>query len=177
MMVQIANLLIVLGLVLQADGDARALETLATRVAAYVELHRREEARLPALDPASDAAQISRHQVALAARLGSARHGAREGDIFVPEAAARLRRILAPHFAGAEGARARAAMFEEMPARVLLRVNEIYPDVPLAIVPPRILNDLPRLPEELEYRFIGRYLILRDVHANTVVDFAADVIP
>jgi hypothetical protein len=31
--------------------------------------------------------------------------------------------------------------------------------------------NLPQLPEELEYRIIGKDMILRDVHANIVVDF------
>ena len=133
---------------------------------------------MPPLDPASGAARIARHQSDLATRMRAARPQAKQGDMFSPEIAARFRSILAPHFRGVDGARARAAMFEEMPPRVSLQVNEVYPAaVPLAIVPPRILNDLPSLPEELEYRFIGRYLILRDVHANMVVDFLPEVIP
>ena len=34
-----------------------------------------------------------------------------------------------------------------------------------------LLANLPKLPEDLEYRIIGHTLILRDVHANIIVDY------
>ena len=38
-----------------------------------------------------------------------------------------------------------------------LKVNGRYPDaVPLSTVPPQVLKGLPNLPEELQYRFVGR---------------------
>ena len=42
---------------------------------------------------------------------------------------------------------------------------------------PGFLWTLPALPEELQYRFVGRDLILLDVHANLVVDILRDAIP
>ena len=36
--------------------------------------------------------------------------------------------------------------------------------------PPNLLKELHQLPDDLEYRFVGRDLILRDVKANTIVD-------
>jgi hypothetical protein len=39
-----------------------------------------------------------------------------------------------------------------------------------------LLDVLPRLPEELEYRFVGRDLILRDVKANLIVDFIPGIL-
>jgi hypothetical protein len=38
-------------------------------------------------------------------------------------------------------------------------------------VPPQVLQQLPKLPEELEYRFIQRTLILFDPHAHIIADF------
>ncbi len=53
-----------------------------------------------------------------------------------------------------------------------MKVNARYPeDAPLPTVPPNLLASLPQLPEDLEYRILGRNLILRDVHANVIVDF------
>jgi hypothetical protein len=43
-------------------------------------------------------------------------------------------------------------------------------------VPPNLLADLPKLPEDLEYRVIDRHLILRDVHANVIVDYVPNAI-
>jgi hypothetical protein len=43
--------------------------------------------------------------------------------------------------------------------------------VPISTVPPQVLAALPRLPEELEYRFIQNSLILFDSHAHIIADF------
>ena len=48
---------------------------------------------------------------------------------------------------------------------------------PLATVPPLILNRLQPLPDGLEYRFMGRDLILRDSKANLIVDFVHEAVP
>ena len=37
-------------------------------------------------------------------------------------------------------------------------------------VPPNILAALPKLPEDLEYRFVNRHMILLDTHAH-IVDY------
>ena len=44
-------------------------------------------------------------------------------------------------------------------------------------VPPQVLLSLPKLPEELEYRFVGRHVILLDVHAHTIADFIDNAFP
>jgi hypothetical protein len=57
-------------------------------------------------------------------------------------------------------------------------VNAEYPEkAPLATLPPLILNRLQRLPEGLEYRFLGRDLILHDAKANLIVDFVHEAVP
>jgi hypothetical protein len=43
-------------------------------------------------------------------------------------------------------------------------------------MPPTVLVNLPSLPDEVEFRFVGKYLILRDTHADVIVDFIADAI-
>ena len=59
-----------------------------------------------------------------------------------------------------------------------LTVNMTYPSkLPLATVPAKLLRALPDLPPELEYRIVGRSLLLRDVKANIVVDFVRDAVP
>jgi hypothetical protein len=67
---------------------------------------------------------------------------------------------------------------DENPGTMKLRVNTRYPDtVPLSTVPPQVLQGLPDLPEEMEYRFIGNGLILNDVHAHLIADFVEDALP
>jgi hypothetical protein len=38
-------------------------------------------------------------------------------------------------------------------------------------MPPQVLKQLPKLPEELEYRFVRTNLILFDPHAHTIPDW------
>jgi hypothetical protein len=57
-------------------------------------------------------------------------------------------------------------------------VNADYPaGRSIPVMPPCLLAELPPLPEELQYRFVGRDLILWDVHAGLIVDFVPNAIP
>jgi hypothetical protein len=57
------------------------------------------------------------------------------------------------------------------------KVNSRYPeDAPRSTVPPDLLAKLPPLPETLEYRFVGRTLILYDAEADLIVDYATGVV-
>ena len=57
-------------------------------------------------------------------------------------------------------------------------MNSEYPDnAPLSTVPPQMLQGLPTLPEGLEYRFLGKRLLLIDSHARIVADIVERVIP
>jgi hypothetical protein len=62
--------------------------------------------------------------------------------------------------------------------KLKVKVNARYPDsVPLTTIPPEVLQTLPKLTEDLEYRFVGDWLILLDTHAHVVVDYLEDVLP
>jgi hypothetical protein len=57
------------------------------------------------------------------------------------------------------------------------KVNSPYPDKqPLSSVPPNVLASLPQLPKDIEYRFVGKHLILRDVRANLIIDYMPNAI-
>jgi hypothetical protein len=59
-----------------------------------------------------------------------------------------------------------------------LRVNQLYPaSVPFTSVPPSLLQNLPKLPEEIAYRVAGHDFVLMDVPANLVLDLIPGVIP
>ncbi len=113
--------------------------------------------------------------------MRSARAGAQPGDIFTPEARPVIRRLLATVFGGAEGQQLKASIMDENvidPEELKVGVNSRYPDaVPLATIPPEVLQTLPKLSEDLEYRFIGDWLILLDTHAHVVADYIKDVLP
>jgi hypothetical protein len=44
-------------------------------------------------------------------------------------------------------------------------------------MPPKVLEVLPKLPETLEYRFVGERLILFDNHAHLMVDYVDRALP
>jgi len=47
----------------------------------------------------------------------------------------------------------------------------------MATMPPSLLKVLPPLPKELEYRILGRYLIVRDVDASLILDYIPAAVP
>jgi len=103
---------------------------------------------------------------------------ARRGDLFTPAGELAIRRILAEAFSGPDGGKFKSTIMDENPSTVKLTVNGRYPDdVPLSTMPPQVLARLPKLPEELEYRFIGARLILLDVHAHTAADYIENILP
>ena len=98
------------------------------------------------------------------------------GDIF-GDAAPYFKRII-ERDAQTRGLRDAYAAMQEVPAKSPPTVNALYPEkAALATVPPLILVNLPRLPDGLEYRFMGRDLILRDREANLIVDFIPGAVP
>ena len=44
-------------------------------------------------------------------------------------------------------------------------------------MPPSLLLRLPKLPKELEYRFVGRTLVLVDRGGNVILDYIKEAVP
>jgi hypothetical protein len=155
----------------RVNANARALAEVRSRIATYAGLHRELEATLPPLSKDATAEQIDKHHRALAQLLQQARRGAKPGDIFTPAARSVIRRLLDVVLRGPDGVALRASIRDENPGSLSIAVNARYPDsVPLATMPTKVLEGLPKLPRELEYRFLGDRLILLDVHPHLIVD-------
>jgi hypothetical protein len=147
------------------------------RLNVYMDLRQKVENGLPKMDDTSDPAKISAREKALGDAIRNARPGAKPGDVFSEAAVKEFRRIIEENFNSRPPAD-QGAVLEEVPMKVVPRVNDSYPtDMPLATVPPSLLLNLPTLPEVLEYRFLGRHFILRDVKANVIVDVVPDAVP
>jgi len=146
-------------------------------VRAYIKIHNAADARVPSLKETSDPKQLSGREKALADEIRVERAGAQQGDVFSPSAAKEIGIVVADDFSG-RPLRDQKAILVEVPVKVPPAINTDYPTtLPLATVPPSLLLKLPTLPEELEYRFLGRHLILRDIKANLIVDFIPNVVP
>ena len=150
---------------LQVWGDVAS--DFAARVQSYFDLRSKLEEGLPPRRVTEDVAEIRRTRRALARAIQAARHGAREGDIFSPAISREFRQVLAIE----TNARTWAVIMDDNPGEFSHKINGIYPDgKPYSTVPGTILAALPRLPDGVEYRFLGRHLILLDVHAGVILD-------
>jgi hypothetical protein len=153
-------------IVVQGTFDAETLVEFNRRVQDYAALRSRLEVGLPPLVVTTDADEIETFEHRLADRIRHAR-GSRRGQIFADAMEGQVKRMMV---ARADQATI-AAIMEDGPGEVDIDVNETYDKKhALATMPPNLLLLLPDLPKDLEYRFIGRHLVIRDVRANIVVD-------
>jgi hypothetical protein len=160
------------------NADARTLAEFQERVRQFVELHKKAEAALPRLPQEATPEQIDRNQRELGRLIREARPTAKPGDIFTPAMQAFVRSLLVKLFAGPEGAQLRASIMDENPQGIIVKVNDRYPDeVPFSTMPPQVLGTLPKMPEEMEYRFVGSNLVILDSHAHIIADFIPKVLP
>jgi hypothetical protein len=164
------------------ESEARALATMNDRLKEYLEMHNTLEQSLPKLSKSATPEQIDQNQRALQKKVQESRATAKQGDIFTPDSQPVIKRLLADVFEGLGGKELKASIMDHdtppTAAELRLTVNGRYPDtVPLSTVPAQVLQTLPKLTEELEYRFIGDSLILLDVDAHVIADFIEDVIP
>jgi hypothetical protein len=161
----------------EAQTNSAVAKDFENRVAKYLTLRKKEAGGSPKSTNSPDQLADQRH--AAAARLREARVDAKQGDIFTPEISDYFKRQIAASLTGPEGARTRKSLQHAEPVRgISLQVNQPYPDgLPLQSMPPTLLMNLPKLPKELEYRIVGRDLILYDTVPNMVVDFIPGAVP
>ena len=159
------------------NPHAAALKEFGDRTRAYMDLHNRLAARVPALPAQASAEQIDRHRLALANAIRAARPRARQGEIFTPPVVPQFRTVIRSDLKSRDTRQAMAAL-QEVPPTLTITVNDRWPpNAARAPVPPRLLNSLYRLPDGLEYRFLGRHLVLVDSTANLIVDYISNVVP
>jgi hypothetical protein len=168
------------------DGTAEAVtKEFKDRVERYWEIHKKAEAAAPPIDKKKeDPAAILEHENAVSAGIRAARANAAEGEIFTAPVQKALASAINQELSSGRGKQAREMILgegnpknPESPAKINLVVNGKYPsNAPLSTVPPSVLLNLPKLPEGLEYRFVGRHLILFDSKANLIVDILRNAI-
>jgi hypothetical protein len=158
-----------------APKDPKLAADFAARVEKYVELRKKADDSAPPLKETRDPAKIKAAQQALVERIGAARSDAKQGDIFTPEIAAYFRHLVRPE---SKETGTKEIMKEDKVGTVPFKINGPYPDEkPLVTAPPNILGALPPLPKDIEYRFVGKHLILRDSRANSIIDYMLNAIP
>lgn len=153
------------------------MDAFMERVTAYVALRTAAEQTLPKLADTRDPVKLTAQQKALAAAVIAKRAGVKTGDVFVKESQPHFTRLVRDNFSRRSRAD-RKALLKDVPAGTRVQVNAEYPDgLPVVTIPPSLLRALPALSEELEFRIVGRDLILLDVRSGVVVDMLPGVVP
>ena len=186
MMLGIAGIVLVVAIGCQKEQETKPAEPIAAasadfqkRVDAYIAIRKRLVDSVGALDPTRSQQEIATRATGLAQAILAARTQAKQGDIFTPEIATIFASLIKEEYRRRADTviETREDQQDELPDFVP-QVNQIYPTTyPLATFPPALLPLLPKLPEEVEYRVVQKYLVLRDIEANVIIDFMPNAVP
>ena len=149
------------------NANAAIAAKFEQNVANYMRVRQKAMAGLSVPKNTDSPAKIAEFQKQLAANIRALR----------ANAVGLFRNLVAIAMRGRDGALIRTSFEHAEPIQgVRFDVNAAYPDgLPLQSMPPSLLLNLPQLSKELEYRFVGRELILRDAPANLIVDVIPDL--
>jgi hypothetical protein len=158
--------------------DDAALNGFETAVADYVKLRQSLGEEIPPLRVTSNPAEYIATSDMLAVAIQRARPDLKQGDFFKPEVVKVIQARIAEALRNLDFAAIVGENDPEERSRSNVKTYARFPDAgPLATMPPSVLQVLPQLPDWLEYRFVGRVLILRDSHARLILDFIPNAVP
>jgi len=161
-----------------SSTDKVAVKRFEERVKNYMKLRNAMKSKLPKLSKEATPQQIESYRENLEAGVRNTRTGAKRGDLFNHEGSDYIRRTLNVNFTGKDRVELRNIVFEGETATVKVRVNYPYPDqAELVEMPPTVLLNLPQLPPEVTYRFVGRNLLLVDGETNLILDYMTNALP
>lgn len=159
-------------------------EAFAAQLKKYVEATRPLRAAAEKVPkgntPTGQAAALEKRNAALAADILALRPNAKPGEMFTPEGAAAIKKALEGAFQGPGADTIRDAMEEQNdPALYKAQASKVVMNRPIGApqLPAILLADLPQLPKEVEYRFVGRTLLLTDAETTCVLDYIEQVFP
>ena len=162
-------------------AEARAVGVFTEAVEAYAGVRRRFDRGFPPEWMPDEMEGSEMVAAELAAMLRDTRPNARVGDFFEPTVAGAFRYRIATalreedyDLAAVSGADDEGS---DLPEPRRLAVNRPLPWGVGGDTWPAAVRALPPLPRELEYRFVGRDLILLDTRANLVVDILELALP
>lgn len=160
------------------SGDAAAIKQFDAAIASYMTLRRnlKTEVRGPVKN--SSSAQLTDATDALAGAIQRARRDAKVGSIFGEPVASMIKRRIASAARSEQLVAVLADIDDEGAPGPAPQVHLRLPvTAQMATMPVALLEVLPTLPKELEYRILGGYLILRDVDASLILDYIPAAVP
>ena len=160
------------------SGDAAALKQFDAAIAKYMAMRQKLASEVSGPVKNSSSTQVNNASDALAGGIERSRQGAKVGSIFTPSVAAVIKRRIADTVRTEQLAATLADIDDEGTSGPSPKVHLRLPvTAQMATMPPALLKVLPPLPKALEYRILGRYLILRDVDASLILDYIPTAVP
>lgn len=158
--------------------DQQMVKAFEKRAAGYASLRGKVEGRLPKLSKTASIEEINAHKLALRNAIQKERENAKLGEIFAPESAALIRKMIKSEFKGWEGSEIRKTVLEAETGAAPLKINAPFPDsAELVEMSPSLLLSLPQLPRSMRYRFIGRNLAILDRDNALIIDYMTNALP
>ena len=154
--------------------DDEAIQQFQQAADDYALMHRYLERALPSVKVTADTETLRQAIATMAAAVRLARAGAKPGDLFSPAVAEVLRDRIARSLER-QGLTPWDVLADQLAdtgpvGAPVLTVNGPFPWKLAAGMNPAVLQALPPLPPELQYRMVGSDLVLIDVHAGLIVD-------
>lgn len=147
------------------------------RLQEYLELREALSNKVKPLSPTADSAELTTRQEALAVAMKGARKNAKHGDL-VPKLIADQIASIVRADRKRRAPVAKSAALDEVPNLPAPAINRTYPaEAALPTVPPLLLAKLPKLPDNLQYRFYGRHVVILDGDLQIITDYISNVLP
>ena len=159
-------------------AEAAPIAEFHKAIADYMALRRSLRNEVPGPVRDSTSSQLNNASDALAGAIQRARAKAQVGAIFSEPVAAIIKRRIADTVRTEKMRSTLADIDDEGATASTPKVHLRLPiSEQLATMPPSLLVILPPLPKELEYRILGRHLVLRDVDASIILDYSPAAVP
>lgn len=163
----------------EESSPSAALRHFQTNLDRYIALRQEATRTLPALTVTSDTGAMLLAAESLEAAIRSARRNVGAGDLFTPDIQPILRALIADTLrANGVDPSALSEDIDEAPSGTPRPVvNRRFPWVRGVAMPSCLLAVLPPLPNPVQYRVVGRDLVLVDIDADLVLDILRDAVP
>ncbi len=161
-------------------SEVPILVAFSQRVDAYMQVHNDVERRLGPQRLFDDPEDMFRTIRAMQAGIRAARPDVGAGTIFTDDAAELIRERVQRQLGACHQSVEEVLAFineERAPGARKPAIYRTFPWSLGAAMWPTLIPALPPLPEELQYRFVDRDLVLIDIHADLVVDILVNALP
>ena len=156
------------------EPEIQAIAAFENAAQDYALMHRRLEQQIGSIEFGTPVPEINRIIHELVAAIRAERADAKQGDFFTPPVGhvlrTRINDALLEHGDTPSDVRTAGRVDGVDYERVRLQVNDTFPWILAVAMLPCVIEALPALPPELQYRIVGDDLVLVDVHAILILD-------